>query len=232
MSGLTLDSLVEIRKHHVRYGGNKYFRRNAHRVEICSHGRKKSSAVTVNYMSVSAKIARHHLETVPIKVDGPIEVNWSETTQEDLNHWGSLKFFDVNAEVADGFDHQTAVSQRLKLMCFWINETPLKDCLNNRADRVRDEMAAEGNDARIASSILVVASSQLAEHFATYSSTSLTLNSMSTDIGITAGSTRLSSQTIRLAEGTTFAYGLHKPKKWSKGKAQIEQLEDDWFSFG
>ena len=55
MSVLTLDSLVKIENNYVSYGGNKYFRRNAHRMELCSHGRKKASAISVNYMSISAK---------------------------------------------------------------------------------------------------------------------------------------------------------------------------------
>jgi len=90
MSVLTLDSLVSIGENHVSYGGNKYFRRNAHKVELCSHGRKKEPLLAVNYMSVSAKIARLHLENVPIKPDGPTDVNWSDVTSDDFTPWRSL----------------------------------------------------------------------------------------------------------------------------------------------
>ncbi|MEM7522418.1 MAG: hypothetical protein AAF360_01385 [Pseudomonadota bacterium] len=232
MSSLTLDSLVDIGENHVTYDGNKYFRRNAQRIELCSHGRKKEPLFGVNYMSVSAKIARRHLEKTPVKIYGPIEVNWSVLSEEELNQWGGLKFFGFNAAAADTFTLRTAVEQSLKLMCVWINETPLINCLNRDAGKVREEMADEGKDARIASSILIVTEARLAEHFATQSSTSLTVDAMNADIGITAGTGRVGSKTIRLAAGTTFAYGLHKVKKWKKGKEEIDSLEDDWFSFG
>ncbi|MDW3224921.1 MAG: hypothetical protein R8G34_18895 [Paracoccaceae bacterium] len=232
MSVLTLDSLVDIGENHVSYHGNKYFRRNADRVELGSHGRKKDSVLSVNYMSISAKIARRHLETVPINVGDPIGVNWSETSQDSLSHWGGLKFFGMNSEIATSFDHRTAETQRLKLMCIWINEDPLKKCLNYDANTVRENMAEEGKDARIVSSLLIVADTHLAEHFATHSSDALTMKAKDADLAITAGTGRVGSKTIRLAAGTCFAYGLHKPKKWTKGKDQIERLEDDWFSFG
>lgn len=232
MSVLTLDSLVSIGENHVSYGGNKYFRRNAHKVELCSHGRKKEPLLAVNYMSVSAKIARRHLENVPIKSDGPIEVNWSEVTEDEFNQWGSLKFFGMNASAAETVTLQTATQQNLKLMCFWINENPLIKCLNNDANSVRQAMADEGKDARIVSSILIITDAQLAEHFASHSATSLTVTGDAADFGITAGTGRVGSRTINLVEGTALAYGLRRVGKWSKGKSQIERMEHDWFSFG
>lgn len=231
MTVLTLSSLVDIRDNYVSYGGNKYFRRGAERIELCSHGRKQTPMIGANYMSVSAKIARHHLEDVAINVGDPIEVNWSEVTQDELDQWGSLSFFGINAEAAEGFDLRTAQRQNLKLMCIWINETPLINCLNRDANAVRNDMADEGKDARIVSSILVATDTLLANHFASHSSSPLTVSAFDSELGITAGTGRLGSKTIRLAEGTTFAYGLHKVRRWSKRKEQIEELADDWFAY-
>ena len=144
MSVTFMDRTVDIGENHVTYDGNKYFRRNAQRVELGSHGRKQAPAFGVKYMSVSAKIARRHLERRPVKVGAPVEVDWSVVTEEELNQWGGLKFFGMDAEVADTFDHRTATEMRLKLVCIWINENPLTKCLNEDAIAVRDSMAEEG----------------------------------------------------------------------------------------
>ncbi len=233
MSSLVIDDLVTIKKNHIVFGGNKYFRRNAHKIVLCCHGRKSDSALTANYMQVTAKIANRHLETVPIKTSSPIEVDWTEISQKDLNLEVAPKFFGFDTEIAQDFDQTLAEQQHLKLMCFWINEGPLKKCLNNKANAVRNAMAAEGKDARIVSSILVAMDIKLAEHFSTHSATSLTVSDMGDEIlGITAGSGRVGSKTIQMAEGSTFCYGLHKVKGWRNSKTEIKQLEDDWFSFG
>jgi hypothetical protein len=232
MAALSLDSFVNFGENHIEYDGNKYFRRNAGSVELGSHGRMKKPAFGVNYMSVSAKIARRHLENRPIKVGDPIEVNWSSVTDEELNQWGILKFFGVTAGVADTFNQQTAIDHNLKLVRVWINENPLTKCLNEDADAVRESMAKEGKDARVVSSILILMDSDLATHFASQSDASITVSSISSDLGISAGTGRVGTKTIQLTPGTTIGYGLHKVKKWTKNKEQIDRLEDEWFSFG
>lgn len=231
MSEFIIDELVSIKPNHVGYDGYKYFRKGANKIHLGSHGRKQASPLSVNYMSVSGRIARRHLENVPIKSYGPIEVNWQDATTSDLGQSGMLKFFGLDTSVVHGVDKETAQAQSLKLMNFWINQNPLKNCLNNDANTVRNSMAEEGKDARVVSSILVIMEAQLAEFFSTQSSTSLTANGTDGELGITAGNSRAASKTITLANGTTFAYGLHKAK-WRNGKSEIKELEDDWFSFG
>lgn len=232
MSDFIIESVVDIKKNHVSFDRDKYFRRSAHKMELCSYGRKHASAIEVNYMSVSGKIARQHLETVPIQTYGPIEVNWMEVTQEDLYQGVSLKYFGFNTDVSHTFDQVTAQKQGIRLMSFWIEEDPLKKCLNKHAHAVRKAMAEERKDARIVSSILVAMDTRLAEHFSSQSETSMTVSGEAEHLEITAGSGRTDRKSIQLAPDTTFAYGLHKVKKWTNGKSEIKQLEDDWFSFG
>ena len=64
MSSMTIDSMVDLKQNYVEYGGNKYFRRNAHKIALCSHGRKSDSVLATNYMQITAKIANRHLENV------------------------------------------------------------------------------------------------------------------------------------------------------------------------
>ena len=227
MSELTIDSLVSIKKNHVKYSGNKYFRRNAHVVELGGYGRKKTEALSVNYLSVSGRIAKRHFEKIPLKSAGPIEVNWHDVSRSDLGQTANLKFFGFDTEQASAFDLIDAEAQRLKLMCFWVNENPL----NNDANAVRENMAEEGKDARVVSSILVAMDTRLAEFFSSQSTVSLDGSDPDTALGITAGTGYVGSKTIRLVGDTTIAYALQRPK-WRNRKSEIDQLEDDWFSFG
>lgn len=232
MSSFTIDSIVDFKENHITYDGNKYFRRNADKIVLGCHGQKRPGPLSVNYMSVTAKIANRHLENVPIKVSDPIEVDWEEVSSKELNPSGKLKFFGFDTDLASNFNQTLAVQQNLKLMCFWINEGPLKKCLNNDANAVRNAMAAEGKDARIVSSILVAMEIKLAEHFSTNSTTSLTVSDMNGSLGITAGTGRIGSKTIQLVDDATIGYGLSKVKGWKDSKGEIKQLQEDWFSFG
>ena len=233
MSSLVIDDLVSIKKNHIVFDRNKYFRRSAHKMELCNYGRKSDSVLTANYMQITGKMAKQHLESVPIETIGPFKVDWTDISQKDLKLDVAPKFFGFDTEIALEFDKTLAEQMQFELMCFYINERPLRICLNDKANVVRNEMAAEGKDARIVSSILVAMDIKLAEHFSTHSAASLTASKMSEKIlGITAGTGRVGSKTIQITPGVALGYGLHKVKGWRKSKTEIKQLEDDWVSFG
>jgi hypothetical protein len=99
------------------------------------------------------------------------------------------------------------------------------------ADRpARNQMADEGNDARIVSEIWMVVEAELAEHFKTYGSTSagVEIKAIKGDAQLTVSGGKQGSQSIVLSKGTTFAYRLHKVNDWNKGKTRVEGVEDDY----
>ena len=98
--------------------------------------------------------------------------------------------------------------------------------LNKDANGARNYLADEGNDGRIVSEVWIVLEAELAEHFET--SGSLLASAKDSDLKVTAKGGKHGTQTITLSAGTTFAYKLHKVKKWNKGKTQIEDMEADY----
>ena len=58
------------------------------------------------------------------------------------------------------------------------------------------------------------------------------LEAAGSELELSVSGGKQGTQTIRLGEGTCFAYKLYKVKKWSKGKEQIEDLEADYKGMG
>lgn len=222
---------TKITDHYFQYGALKYFRTNAHLVELGTHGEKKDPIGPKAYLDPSGKIKASHLADRPITTS-TVSINWSDVKEKDLEGGAVLKFLGLGRKHGVSFDYQKAKSANLKLINFAIAETPLTRCLNNDADIVRNAMADEGNDARVVSECWVVAEAELAEHIDTYYSTNHEWSAFGNSLDLTVSGGRNGSQTITIGEGTTFAYKLHKVKKWNKGKTQIEDMEADYKGFG
>ena len=203
--------------------GNRYFRRNALSVEISSYGKKKKPITEANYLDVEDHI-KYNLLSGKIREGKPVKVDWNRETKVDVEAHVDYYFY-VGGTTE--FSYTKAKEAQLELVRFYIERGVLKKLLNQDANKVRKDLKDEGNDARICSSIWVVMSGQLAERFNTSAALEVS-GTTSQGLSITAkgGVTWSGSETITIAPGTVFAYGLHKVKKW-KGD-QIEQLEDDW----
>ena len=207
--------------------GNRYFRRNAPDVAVGSYGAKKQPATQANYLAVDGNI-KYDLLDGKIKKQAPVEVDWARESQADIGV--DVKYYFIAGGTAK-FTHQKAVEAHLKLVRFSIGAGDLENLLNKEANKVRQELKEEGNDARVCTSVWVVMDGKLAEKFNT--SATLGVSGTTADgLTITAngGGTWSGSEKIKLSPGTVFAYGLHKVKKWDGDK--VEDLEDDWQSLG
>jgi len=207
--------------------GNRYFRRNAPAVAVGSYGEKKEPPTQANYLAVDGNI-KYDLLDGKIRKLSPVEVDWAREREIDVGV--DIKYYFVAGGKAD-FSHKKAVEAHLKLVRFHIEASTLETLLNKEANKVRQELKEEGNDARVCTSAWVVMDGELAEKF----DTALTLGASGTTpqgLTITAsgGGAWKGSEKITLSPGTVFAYGLHKVKKWDGDK--VEDLEDDWQSLG
>jgi hypothetical protein len=109
-----------------------------------------------------------------------------------------------------------------------IKEGAIKRILNKEADWARKQMDREGRDARVVSDVWVVMEAELAETFSTAASVSA--KAEGTDITVKASGGVGGSSTVKLSEGTTFAYALMKVRKWKNGK--IQDMEKDYKGMG
>lgn len=217
---------IKITKHYFQFGTIKYFRGKAENVELCSYGEKKDPFGPEAYLAVEAKVKREHLKD-RLRFLEPVDVNWSQQSKADVEVNGRLQYFGLNGKVMMSGSYEHAKSANLKLMKFFINAGPLKTMLNKDANGARNYLAEEGRDGRIVSEIWVVMEGGLAESFATSGAINTSVNAVGGDLELTVEGGTYGSQTVKFPEGMTFAYLMHKVKKWNKGKTQIEDMEDD-----
>jgi hypothetical protein len=218
---------TKITEHFFEYGGAKYFRENAHNVDLGSYGEKKDPVGARAYLDVQSNVKSEHLAS-RVKYNTTAVVNWNKTTKGEVQVNGSLKYFGIGAKTAVSGSFEKVKSANLKLVNFAIHEGPLKTMLNKDAVGARNFLAEEGNDGRIVSEAWYLMEGELAEHFETSASISASVDASAKSLTVTASGGKLGSQTITIAGGATFAYKLHKVKDWNKGKTQIEGMEADW----
>jgi hypothetical protein len=218
---------TKITKHYFEFGTQKYFRGNAHLVEIGSYGEKKDPVGAKAYLDPQAKVKSEHLES-RVKFGTRVKINWNEVSNADLKSEADLKFFSFGIKGAMSFTYEKAKDAKLELINFAINEGPLKNMLNQDADGARKYLAEEGKDGRIVSEIFVVVDAELGEQFAAHGSNSASVKAFGSSVDVTVTGGKQGSQTITLSKGTTFAYKFHKVKKWNKDKTLIEDMEADY----
>jgi len=223
---------TKITKNYFEVNTMKYFRGNAHRVELGTYGKKHDPIGAKAYLESQAKVKSEHLANRPIKFGTMATINWNEVSKGDLEAEADLKFFSLGKKGAISFGYEKAKSAKLELISLAINTGPLTAMLNKDADGARKFLAEEGNDGRIASEVWIVVDAELGEHFTTHGSTSLSVQAFGSSLDLTVTGGQHGSQTITYSPGTTFAYMLHKVKDWNKGKTQIEDMEDDYKGLG
>lgn len=220
--------MIEIKDNYFKApDGNRYFRRNAPAVEVGSFGKKKVPLTQANYLEVEGHI-KYDLLNGKIRNFKSIEVDWKSERKTDVE--ANVDLYFVVGGTAK-FTYEKAIEAKLKLVQFHIESNALENLLNKDANAVRKELKDEGNDARVCTSTYVIMSGELAERFDT--SVSLEVSgtvSEGLSIATKGGTASSSSEKITFSADTVFAYGLHKVKKWNGDK--IDEMEDDWQSFG
>ncbi len=222
-SGTVTDNYLEI-------GSIKYFRGKAENVELCSYGEKKDPIGAKAYLAVQANVKRDYLAG-KVKSVAPVTIDWNKTTKAAVEANGKVQYFVLNAKTAKSASYEQVKQGHLVLQKFFINQGPLTTMLNHEADGARNYLAEEGGDGRIVSEIWVAMEAELAEYFqgdiSSKSSASGQVGVANAALEITGSAGAKGSQTVSFSAGTTFAYLLHKVKKWNSGKTEIVELEDD-----
>ena len=203
-------------------GGQRFFRGKATDIALGSYGEKKTPALAIPYLAIEKTLASNIVAKVPVKVTGPIGVDWTKVSKTDLDAGVSY------LKLAGGKGSLTvegAKSVKLVLVKFSIAEGDLKDLYNKFAGGARDYLKKEGGDARVVSEIYVAMEAELASAVTTSGKVtgSGTVNGI--EIEVSVQSTTTTTSKITLPPDTTFAYLLHRVKKWDGSK--IQDMEDD-----
>lgn len=220
---------TNVTANYFEYGVNKYFRGNAHLVELCTYGEKKDPIGAKAYIDPENDVQREHL-VGRVQKGQPIAIDFSRSSQADVEANGiPVQVYGVNLTTSAAYSYAGLKTAHLKLMNFSIDEGPLRTMLNTVADGARNYLAREGSDGRIVSEVWVVMEAELGDHFA--SSGSVSVGVTGTDIKVTASGGTKGTQTIVLSKGSIFAYKMHKVKDWNSGKTQILDMEADYKGF-
>ncbi len=217
---------LKISKSAFAYGGTRYYRGKAENVRLGSYGEKKTPVGQTNYLAVQNHITQANLAKVKVGIAGPFPMEWSKYSKTDVEAGLSTKYVKAGGATAT-LSHEAAKSANLKLVKFYLNEGELRKLLNNHADGARNYLADEGNDGRVVSEVWVVMEGTLASQVTTSGSVSGSGTANGLQIDVKASTSSTTTTKITLPPDTTFAYMMHKVKKWEDKKTRVGDLEDD-----
>lgn len=220
---------TNIKEHYFEYGSLKYFRGNAHMLEIATYGEKKDPVGSEAYLEPYAKVKREYLSNRVVN-GVTVGITWSQTNQAEVEVNGALKVFGLGLSTAVTYNYSKVKSANVKLHNFFINEAPLKTLLNTDADGARKFLKDEGNDGRTVSEVWVVMEAELSEHFDTTDTAGFKVSALGADLQILAKGGKHGTQTIVLSPGSIFAYKNHKVKSWNGDL--VDKLEADYYGNG
>ncbi|MBN2529594.1 MAG: hypothetical protein JXR76_24610 [Deltaproteobacteria bacterium] len=213
---------VKITSAAFKYNGVRYFRGKAENVNLASYGEKKTPVGQPNYLEVEDDIGRAMLGKIKVKISGPYDVDWSRYSKADIS--AGIKYLMVGGGTGS-FSHESAKSAKLKLVKMSIDEGQLKKLLNDHAQKVKAYMKSEGKDARIVSEVWIAMEAQLASDVTNGGAVTGSGGANGITVEVSASGSSKNTSSVTIPENTTFAYLLHKVKKWKKDT--ISNMEDD-----
>src|SRR5215469_9349662 len=134
---------TKITEQYFQYETNKYFRGNAHSLQLGSFGEKKDPIGAKAYLDVQDAIKPIYLAS-RVKYNTTTKINWSQTNKTEVEAEGAFKFFGININAAVDGTYDKAKNAKLELISFAIDEGPLQKMLNEDADGARRYLANEG----------------------------------------------------------------------------------------
>lgn len=215
--------MIKVTEHELKLDGQRYFRGNAHMLELGSCGEFKNPIGPRAYIDPQLKVKREHLLGNRVTKGRSVSIDFSKSSKAEFGV-DAIDVFGLGVSAAASLDYKKATEAKLELYSLYMVERQLKQMLNNDANGARKYLKEEGKDARIVSEIWVVMKAELATHFDT--SSRLIARAMGDDLSIIAAGGGKGSQTIELSPGAVFAYKTHKVKKWNGDK--VEDLEADY----
>ena len=222
MAGTVSAKNVDLSNNAFKYGKVKYWRGKAENVRLGSYGEKKTNG---KYLAVEAHMKAKHFET-KVEVAGPFKINFKDFKKKTLG--GKIRY--LKAGGSGALSWEKAKKGKLKLMKFFLTEKNLKSALNKKADGALNGLIKEGGDGRVVSEIWVVVEASFGEEIRRAGGFSASYNGKTLELRGRAKSSSTHRNAIQLAPGTTFAYLMHKVKKWKKKKGKkvgVDNMEDD-----
>ena len=217
---------MKLTKHMVEINGMKYFRGNAHLVNLGTVGKKYDPIGAKAYLDPERNINRDKIEAYIKDQNYAVDINFSKYTQGDLEVNGKVKVYGVKLSGSSSYSYSKLKTAKLSLLNFHLNEAQLKRLINNNSS-VFNFLKNEGNDARIVSEIWIVVEAEIAE--AVDLSRTINVgakfnknNKLDVQFNLKSGK----NHTISISTGSVFAYKMHKVKDYDKRRKKATKVTD------
>lgn len=215
---------VVVKDNHLNFGGVTYFRGHAEEVEIGSYGEKRSPWTKMNYLEVKARIP---VDKIDVATSTIAEIDFAQTTRSSFGAQVVALISGVPVKLKGDVTFDKLQKGELKLVKFSVMVNTMKAAAN-KSPVVLEDLRNFGNNARIAHQVFVVIEEKVATVFDNNARVGL-----SGGVGAIKATVDHSTKgvtTVDISAGTSFAYLLAKID-WGKKKEEIEDLDDDQWSF-
>ena len=222
---------VVVKENHLTFGGIAYFRAHAEEVEIGSIGEKRKPLTKQNYLEVKDRVLVPKKNIVKATV---AEIDFIKTSKKAFNVKARAIVNGVPAKLSGSAVFDKLRSGELKLVKFSISNNDMKRAINDSPQQLQD-LIYWGNDARVVLQVFIVIEAEMANVFSRDIEVGLAAGFSGLEAEIGAGFSASGSTTVKLSQGTCFAYLLAKidwDAKKKKDRTSIIDLDDDQWGLG
>ena len=224
-------ALATIHDNHIILEGIKYFRGDASATAPGYYGKKKTRALSMNYLQVEDNLPAPKLDG---KISDVAAFKITYKRGSFLKLFGGVRINIAPLEASGNHTLKVKSSHEgsLRLVKLVIRNGELEDAFNRSPKALEDFASLKGKE-RAVNRVLVAFDASFADDFTAASSFSVQgkVSAGVAEIEITAhgAAGAYHNSTINLSDGTVVGYLLAKPK-WENHKSKINAFNDDQWS--
>ncbi len=226
---------MKLTKHMIEINGMKYFRGNAHLINLGSAVQKKDPIGPKAYVDPYKHINKDQVEAYIANQNYSVDIDFSKFSQSDVEVNGKAKVYGVKGSAGVSYSYSKLKTAKLGLLNFNLTASQVKKLINNNKG-VFNYLKDEGSDGRLISEIWVVTEAEITEAIDTNGALSVGAkfnknNKLDVKLRLKSNKTH----TITISEGSVFAYKMHKVKDWDKRRkkaTKVTKVEADYKGMG
>jgi len=226
---------MKLTKHMIEINGMKYFRGNAHLMELGTLGAKKDPIGPKAYIDPQRNIKKDKIEAYIRDQNHSVNIDFRKFSRGNVEVNGKVKVYGIKFSGGANYSYSKLKTANLSLLNFHLNESQLIRLIN--ADRSAfNYMKNEGRDGRIGSEIWVVVDATIARAINRNGTVSVGARfnkNNKLDVKINLGGGK--KHRITISKGSVFAYKTHKVKSFDRRRkkaTRVVDLEADYKGMG
>jgi len=221
---------MKLTKHMIQIGAMKYFRGNAHLVNLGTLGVKRDPIGPKAYIDPERSLDQDKIEAYVKERNYAIGIDFKKFSKTNVEVNGKVKVHGVKLKGATSYTYSKLKTAKLSLLNLNLDRDQLKRLINS--DRTAfNYMKNEGSDARAVSEVWIVADAKLAEAIDAHGALNVSSIFLRNDeLNVKLKLKNKKTHTITINKGSVFAYKLHKIQSFNKRRKKatlITALKSD-----